>query len=280
MEVKTIVCPNCGANTTNATNCEYCNSLLVRFVDKGIDLSQTSYIDNKATFPGLIEALKKNIQLQNSNNKVVTDIVGPINGRKSDYIACVLKSGNAAFMDGTKISSKSHKGLCVVFSFGFYTDPIGHKNYNKISEENFIRFGALDCFPLFNEHSCIINSGKSKKTGYVKISEEQNVTEYFIDFGEDAEGAARMLSRIFQEVYGLAIENKIEYYTNQGVAINNHRKNLERRFYAERHPKYTPTHPQNDTQHNKKDLIAWVVGIIGGGLCLWIRILGEQWGWW
>lgn len=266
MEVKAIVCPNCGANTTNTVNCEYCNSLLVRFVDKGIDLSQTSYLDDKATFPGLIEALTMNIQLQNSSNNVATDIVGPINGRKSDYVACVLKSGNAAFMDGTKISSKSIKGLCVVFSFCFYTDPIGHKNYNKISEENYIRFGALDCFPLFKEHSCTINSGQIRSG----ISEEQNVTEYFIDFGEDAEGAARMLSRILQEVYGLDIENKIEYYTNQGIAINNHRENLARRFYAERHPKYTP---QKRFQYSKKDWIVWVVGIIIGGLITWLSIV-------
>lgn len=29
-EIKTIVCPNCGANTTNHQNCEYCGSMLVR----------------------------------------------------------------------------------------------------------------------------------------------------------------------------------------------------------------------------------------------------------
>ena len=39
MEANVIKCPNCGASSTNHTNCEYCGSLLVRFVDKGIDLS-------------------------------------------------------------------------------------------------------------------------------------------------------------------------------------------------------------------------------------------------
>ena len=29
-EIKTILCPNCGANTTNHQNCEYCGSMLVR----------------------------------------------------------------------------------------------------------------------------------------------------------------------------------------------------------------------------------------------------------
>ena len=29
-QIKTVVCPNCGANATNLQNCEYCNSILVR----------------------------------------------------------------------------------------------------------------------------------------------------------------------------------------------------------------------------------------------------------
>lgn len=37
-EIKTIVCPNCGANTTNHQNCEYCGSMLVRCYEMmGID---------------------------------------------------------------------------------------------------------------------------------------------------------------------------------------------------------------------------------------------------
>lgn len=29
-QIKTVICPNCGANATNLQNCEYCNSILVR----------------------------------------------------------------------------------------------------------------------------------------------------------------------------------------------------------------------------------------------------------
>lgn len=49
-ELKSYTCPNCGANTTDARNCEFCGSLLVRFVEKGIDLSQTTYLDDTETF--------------------------------------------------------------------------------------------------------------------------------------------------------------------------------------------------------------------------------------
>ena len=67
-ELKSYTCPNCGANTTDARNCEFCGSLLVRFVEKGIDLSQTTYLDDTETFPGLINALKQNLQLQESTS--------------------------------------------------------------------------------------------------------------------------------------------------------------------------------------------------------------------
>ena len=60
MEMVSLKCPNCGANATNNQNCEYCGSLLVRFVDKGIDLSNTSYLDDSLVFPGLKEKLKEN----------------------------------------------------------------------------------------------------------------------------------------------------------------------------------------------------------------------------
>ena len=41
--MKTIVCPNCGANATNHENCEYCGSLLVRFVDQNIQYNEDNY---------------------------------------------------------------------------------------------------------------------------------------------------------------------------------------------------------------------------------------------
>ena len=40
--------------------------------------------------------------------------------------------------------------------------------------------------------------------------------EYFIDFGEDSEGAARLLSKIWKEVYEIPLDANVEYYTNAG----------------------------------------------------------------
>ena len=40
--------------------------------------------------------------------------------------------------------------------------------------------------------------------------------EYFIDFGEDAEGAARLISKVWNEVYEIPFDANVEYYTNAG----------------------------------------------------------------
>lgn len=54
-------CPNCGAAAKNHKNCEYCGSLLIRFVEKGIELPQ-HYRNNNKVFSGLIDALKENLE--------------------------------------------------------------------------------------------------------------------------------------------------------------------------------------------------------------------------
>lgn len=59
METKgMLTCPNCGAAATNHKNCEYCNSLLVRFVEKGIEIDQSRYGKDAWVFPGLNEMLE------------------------------------------------------------------------------------------------------------------------------------------------------------------------------------------------------------------------------
>ena len=209
MEEKILKCPNCGANASNHNNCEYCGSLLVRFVEKGIDLSQTTYLDDTETFPGLINALKQNLQLQESTNEsvVTTDIVGPVkwNDVGRDYIGCVLRNGNITFSDDTPVPSKSKKGICIFFTFATYVDS-GQEYFNQIQEEIRKRFKSLDCYPLFMEHICHYTFKGEKRKGY----------EYFIDFGEDAEGAARLLSKIWKEVYEIPLDANVEYYTNAG----------------------------------------------------------------
>lgn len=193
-DVKQLTCPNCGANITNTRNCEYCGSLLVRFVDKGIDISKTSYLDKSNLSGKLLKALKLSLSMQKSTSDyVVIDIYQCKQHNGLSYyksVGCVLRSGGGAFSDLVEIPCESSIGLCVIYAFDKYSN----------AQE---KFKTLDCFSLFNERPCIRHTDNKK------------VVEYFIDFGEDAEGAAQILTEITTEVYD-ASEDELECYVHSG----------------------------------------------------------------
>ena len=201
MEVKTLVCPNCGANTTNTENCEYCNSLLVRFVDKGIDISNTSYLSEECAFPAIVTNLKQNLELQVKypHEFVVTDIYWGCK-RRQYKLMCVLQSGKCNWSDGTPIRLGSNDGgLIVVIGF------------DDNHEKNLIaKFKSLPSFPLFACHL-------SKSLG-------DSYTEYAIDFGKDTDGAAKLISEILLQVYGLKPEDEYFVFTNVGGEVEKSRK--------------------------------------------------------
>lgn len=209
-DTKQIICPNCGANITNTQNCEYCGSLLVRFVDKGIDMSKTNYLNDTKTYPGLINALKLNLQLQKSTEEpVATDIVGPVTNNERDFIGSILRSGYISYKDGSPVPSESKNGISIVFSFPLFLGKLEKEfeQYNVDIEYEHERFKTLDCFPIFMEHiSFYTDSDGNKMKEY----------QYFIDFGEDAEGAARLITKVWKEVYKIHFDANIEYYTNAG----------------------------------------------------------------
>ena len=198
-EQKTLTCPNCGAAVTNHSNCEFCGSLLVRFVDKGIDLSKTTYLNDNATFKGLAEALQRNLELQSQTTEsVITDIYdGNI------FMTSVLRSGKARWSDKNemKLSASSH-GLIVTTLFG------------EDDQEYHDRFKQLDSFHLFNAHAGVNNDG-------------DRFIEYAIDFGSDADGAARVLSEILTKVWLRSIDTTLSYHTNVGSAIYTDRKAMD-----------------------------------------------------
>lgn len=210
-EIKTYVCPNCGANTTNTQNCEYCGSLLVRFVEKGIDVNKTSYTNNDNVFPYLIEALKQNIKLQDGMQPVVTDIswvdkTGPMFENRT--ISILSTSTGCAWGDGAPITSfERAKGLAIVFQIQFiednpYVQEVNYENSQKIK-----RFSLLDSFPLFMYHDF---EYKDKNHNNIYCQ------EYAINFGEDIEGAARLVSEILAAVFRLTPSGKYDIETNVG----------------------------------------------------------------
>jgi len=208
MEANVIKCPNCGASSTNHTNCEYCGSLLVRFVDKGIDLSTTSYLTNSKVYAGLIDALKQNLDRQElSESAVETGIFYKSSptvklSRKRHGVATVFRSGSTTWSDGDPIKlGDKNRGLVIKFSFD------KHAEGNDVSDERIERqhqdFKSLGSFPLFTSHSSIyIRPGSSSRF---------RSQEYAIDFGQDVEGAARLISEVLSKVYGIPEDAQLVY---------------------------------------------------------------------
>lgn len=208
MEANVIKCPNCGASSTNHTNCEYCGSLLVRFVDKGIDLSTTSYLTNDKVFAGLIDALKQNLERQElSDSAVETGIFYKSSptvklSRKRHGVATVFRSGSTTWSDGDPIKlGDKNRGLVIKFSFDI------HAEENDVADERIERqhqeFKALGSFPLFTPHTGIyMRPGSSSRF---------RSQEYAIDFGQDVEGAGRLISEVLSKVYGIPEDAQLIY---------------------------------------------------------------------
>lgn len=212
-ELQSYVCPNCGANTTNAENCEYCGSLLVRFVEKGIDLSQTSYTDNSEVFPGLITELKKNLKLQEENKGqfVATDIMWKNDATGDLLCVSIATASEPAFLDGTPINlGPKAKGLIVGIGFETYADNSQYSEFNGRQDAKLKEFKQLKSFPLFTSHYGSFVDGQ----GFKRLGRQ-----YAIHFGEDAEGAARLISEVLIKVEGLKPTDSYDIFTNMGTDV-------------------------------------------------------------
>lgn len=224
MEMKVIKCPNCGANAKNHTNCEYCGSLLVRFVDKGIEIKDTSYIDNSMVFPGLLEELKKNIKLQEkeSNEEVWTEISWINKRGDEDYLMISSKESDYD-SDEKEIDSSSNKDmlltpqLVIQMCFSNWKgDDESTFYHNKEQDEQLMRFTQLKSFPLFTYKE------------YERDKDDDIYLRNFdINFGQDANGASRLISEILVKVKGLALSDSYGIYTGIGEE-----------YYAEEYKEY------------------------------------------
>lgn len=249
MEMNVIKCPNCGASSTNHTNCEYCGSLLVRFVDKGIDLTTTSYLTNDKVYAGLIDALKQNLDRQElSDSAVETGIFYKSSptvklSRKRHGVATVFRSGSTTWSDGDPIRlGDKNRGLVIKFSFDIHAEE--HDVADERIEKRHQEFKALGSFPLFTAHTGIyMRPGSSSRF---------RSQEYAIDFGQDVEGAARLISEVLSKVYGIPEDAQL-IYLGEGDEVPGERKE----------------EPQEETETEQKGYSPWQkVGIGFSLICL------------
>lgn len=224
-EIKTYTCPNCGAQITNTLNCEYCGSLLVRFAVHGIDVTKTEYMNDDYVFPGLKEELEKNLKLRKEHPgmPVVTDIFKKFSDGNAQNIS-ILNNDKTAWLDDTLVDlESSESGLRITVNFAKANDSFifSYKELNDRLDSELSKFKKLDSFPLFTSHY---------NQNFIKDGIEYYGYEYAIDFGEDAEGAARLVSEILTKVYGVSVKENVDIFTNVGLnnietARNNWYKN-------------------------------------------------------
>lgn len=189
MEMKVIKCPNCGANAKNHTNCEYCGSLLVRFVDKGIEIKDTSYIDNSMVFPGLLEELKKNVEYQKERRDDATTSI-LFQDKLGDQIGYYSGMHIINMKDGSEPN----------LSVGYTLIDGPCSKVKNIHDLIITRLSLLKSFPLFEKK--------------VWTDEDDFLyREYYLNMGQDAEGAARLISEILIRVQEISINEPVFAYT-------------------------------------------------------------------
>lgn len=174
--------------------------------------------DSKS-FAGLANALKLNLQMQKmSDISVATDIWGYQDGLLYENVCTVLRSGYAAFSDDSPIPAESKYGLCVIFNFRVH-NKFNKRGFYRICKVRHDLFKNLKCFSLFLEH--------------VTFDEDQagkwNIYEYFIDFGDDYEKAACLISDVIHNVYGVPYRDSVDCHTNSGENIDKFRKEFDKR---------------------------------------------------
>lgn len=249
MEANVIKCPNCGASSSNRTNCEYCGSLLVRFVDKGIDLGTTSYLSNDKVYDGLIEALTQNLERQElSASNVETLILYKSSptvklSRKRHGVATVFRSGSCTWSDGDPIKlGDGNNGLVIKFSFDIHAEEKDASD--ERIEKQHQAFLTLSSSPLFTKHTGIyMRPGSSSRF---------RSQEYAIDFGKDVEGAARLISEVLDKVYGIPIDAQLTYLAEGEEGDEYKRVEVE-----------TPQQVQKDCQEfTKAEMFGFWVAIV------------------
>lgn len=187
MEVKTIVCPNCGANVTNLKNCEYCGSILVRYIDKGVAIDEKIYGKNVLVIPGLEEELKKNLSLQEirgENQLVITTMA--ISDRRGYQILESVKCNFGTSVPTSPFPNAETPSIALRVVF-----ETRSTNPEEAAEEKrrLQAFKQNNYFFMFTPQSHI-------KGMY-----------YYIDFGSDVENAVKVISAIVNENINIATTN-------------------------------------------------------------------------
>lgn len=235
--MKTVICPNCGASATNLKNCEYCGSLLVRFVDNNIVIDNSKYGSKATVFNGLKESLKRNLEEQErtyGRNHVHTNIhcssigleleVTNPKAQTEVIVPNVYFEGNKSTLrvSPTYQNNTDEQSLVICIRFYKITDKTYLKfdqfgefePFNNENERKHNCFKNLDIYKLFTfqEDELVICSkiGLGHKCGIVY--------QYYLNFGQDVEGAANIITQYLQNSASIvSIERCLLQYEHKSL---------------------------------------------------------------
>ena len=246
--MKAIVCPNCGANATNHENCEYCGSLLVRFVDQNIEYDEDNYNNPDIVETQLGDILDMHLTTakQPGIGGVCTHIkvfTPPNNMALQEGTVCYVMNG--AFLtkfgleliapspsDTTKDAWSNHKNSPFYImeqcsnSRKFYEEKgrLATKFYD-LSTTKYYGSSFVLVKPIINfgDNAAINSSRWEPSMNLIRISQlnkrpllrkdfakllypdihqfdDYNIELYIMDFGEDIQGAASIISQMNDDV--------------------------------------------------------------------------------
>ncbi len=258
--METIVCPNCGANTTNYQNCEYCGSLLVRFENKHLPLDLTRYGHDAFTFNGLKEALRNNLEEQQKSNG-------------QNHVHTFIRYGDTTLLEVMNPRATQNPVNFQIGGYDYHIDPFDINNINALSltlcirfykfstrlgrswdmSEERDRFLSMDIAPLFSVREDNLLTDANLVSGVVY--------SYFIDFGQDYEGAAKIISQYLLAQYNITGNDysALSYHSeiNTDAEIMQSNRTLQKKVQKEQSQLY------------------WllIISILGG---IWMIMDGEQ----
>ena len=219
MNAEVIKCPSCGASHQNHINCEYCGSLFVRYEEIGLSTDNILKPNGNFggfAFDGLEKALEENLSLQKEESFIVTDICFeleiPDKKEKSFFkglfgikeekpkpiLQIIQSSAVESYFDQ---NTPSLPGVAI--HIPFVRDGTG-EHFN-------VRDGTGEHHDVKNPLSRFEQMEESK---LFTIIIRDHVKDYCVDFGNDATGAAYLISKILIEFFGLSSTSSLNAFTS------------------------------------------------------------------
>jgi hypothetical protein len=175
--MKTIQCPSCGAQATNLMNCEYCNSLFVRF--SNLQVTPNELIEKASFYEGLEEKIKEALSLCKTN----------------EYVNLYVKLGDKLLFQLSRSSMINNylSGLNIGATIESL-DGIGIVNIISKNEELYLQ-------RLLNMEESLL---------FYQSSEPDNAF-FAIDFGIDYSGATLLSSLLLNKVFRINPKSLLTY---------------------------------------------------------------------